>query len=163
MNFKIFFTALIFSLCFPALLFASQGRLVFDKLRLDIHISMGDSACDELMPVDAGKDIPDMRGMDCYERTGKYTLTLDGPPGTTVTLFGTFSYGKESGYLVIRKMDNRLVWILHLEDFPNEIWSAREAGKDSGAYEVFYHAAPIFAQNVSSLKWGQWWSGESPQ
>ena len=144
------------------MVFADEGELVLDKLRLDIHINLGDSSCDELLNIASGNDIPDMRVFDCYHRTGKYTMTLTGPPGTMVTLFGNFSYGKERGYLIIRKKDDRQIWLLDLEDSSPDGWIQVEARRQSGAYEAFYHAAPIFSQNISSIKWGRWWTKDGP-
>lgn len=162
MKIKILSLGLMLCILFPAMSFASKGQLMLDKVRLDINIGFGDSACDELEYIGIGKDVPDMRDFQCYERSGKYNVTLTGSADTTLTLFGSFTYGTERGFIVIRKRDDRLVWILHLEDFPSGKWSSQEASEDSGAFDVFYHAAPIFEQNVSSIKWGQWWQGEQP-
>lgn len=152
---KIFWILLIVCLCFSKTVFASEGQLVLDKVVLKSDSTIGDSSCDELMNIASGKDVPDMRRIyPCYERTGIYTATLAGPPGTTVTLFGSFTYGKERGYLTIKKTDDRQVWLLDLEDFSSDQWLKREAQKQSGAFEFFYHAGPIFSQNISSIKWG---------
>lgn len=159
---KVLVTALIFFIFPVPSGFASDEKLMLDKLRLDFHISLGDSACDELMYIYSGKDIQDMRGYPCYHRTGRYTMALFGPAGTMVTLFGKHSFDKERGYLVIKKKDDKLVWILDLEDFPHRLWFNSIATKDSGAYEAFYNSAPIFEQNVSSIKWSNWWSGKEP-
>jgi hypothetical protein len=157
MKIKIIWFVLISCLFTSKMVVADDGKLVLDKIRLDIHIGRGDSSCGGLMNIDSGKDIPDMRVFNCYHSSGKYTMTLAGPPGTTVTLFENFSYGKERGYLIIRKIDDRQVWLLDLEDFPSDRWSQVEAERQSGAYEAFYHATPIFNQQISSIKWGTWW------
>jgi len=154
MNKKIFWILLIVCLCFSKTVFANQGQLVLDKTVLDSTVVSGDSGCDVLLNITVGKNVPDMRTYPCYGRTGIYTATLAGPPGTTVTLFGNFSYGKDRGYLTIRKTDDRMVWILNLEDFSRDQWQKMEARRQSGAFEFFYHAAPIFSQNISSIKWG---------
>jgi len=159
---KVIVTVLILFILFVPSVFANDEKLMLDKLRLDFHISLGDSACDELMYIDSGKDVKDMRGYSCYHRTGRYTMALFGPAGTMVTLFGKHSFDKERGYLTIRKKDDKLVWILDLEDFPHRQWFNSMATKDSGAYEAFYNSAPIFEQNVSSIKWGNWWRGKEP-
>lgn len=151
---KLTTTALIFFLFFTASVFASDGELVLDKLRLDFNISLGDSACDELLYIASGKDIQDLRGTPCYHRSGRYTMTLSGPAGTTVTLFGKQSFDKERGYLTIKKEDDKLVWILDFEDFPHRQWFNSLATKKSGAYQAFYSSAPIFDQNITSVKWG---------
>jgi len=162
MKVKLIWTILIGCICISKMVFADEGQLVLDKIRLDFQISLGDSACDELMNISSGKDILDMRSFACYHRTGKYTMTLAGPPGTTVTLFGNTAYGKERGYLIIKKKDDRQVWLLDLEGFPSDRWLQVDAKRQSGAYDVFYHSAPIFNQNVSSLKWGEWWPKDGP-
>jgi hypothetical protein len=155
MNSKILGILVILCLCFSQTVFANAGQLVLDKIVLDSDTTIGDSSCDELMNIAAGKNVPDMRrDFPCYERTGIYTATLEGPAGTTVTLFGGFAYGKQRGYLTIKKTDDRQVWILDLEDFSRDQWLKMEAQKQSGAFEFFYHAAPIFSQNISSIKWG---------
>lgn len=161
MKIKIIWIVLFSCLFLSQIVYANEGKLVLDKIKLDIH-GPGDEACGRLMNIDFGNDISDLRVYDCYLSTGKYTMTLAGPPGTTVTLFGNFAYGKERGYLIIRKKDDRQVWLLDLENFPSERWTQVEAEKQSGAYEVFYHAAPIFSQNVSSIKWDSWWTKDGP-
>jgi hypothetical protein len=155
-------TALIFFFFFVPSVFANDGELVLDKLIMDYNLIVGDSVCGELIHIDSGKDVEDMRENRCYHRTGKYTMALSGPAGTMVTLFGKHSFNKERGYLTIRKKDDNLAWIVDLEDFPHRLWFNSIATKDSGAYDAFYHSAPIFEQNVSSIKWGNWWSGEEP-
>lgn len=162
MKTKLFFAPVMAILLSANLAFAGEGQLMLDKLRLPFNISLGDSACDELMYIDSGKDIADMRSFPCYSRSGRYTAALNGPPGATVTLFGYFSYGKERGYLIIKKKDARQVWILNLENFPHDQWVTIEAQRQSGAYEAYYHPAPIFEQNVSSIKWGIWWPAGGP-
>ena len=159
---KNFIVTLIFFVLFIPPVFAEDGQLMLDKLRMSYNITLGDSACNELMYIDSGKNIPNMREFPCYLRTGRYTMTLFGAAGTTVTLFGKHSYGLEWGYLIIKKKDKRPVWILDLEDFPQRKWLDSIATKESGAYEAFYNSAPIFEQNVSSIKWNKWWSGEHP-
>lgn len=160
---KFFAATLITLILFVPSGFASAGELMLDKLRMDYNITLGDSACDELEYIESGKDIPDLgRFYPCYLRTGRYTMTLSGSAGTTVTLFGKHFFGQERGYLIIKKKDDRLIWILDLEDFPHRQWLNSVATNDSGAYEAFYSSAPIFEQNVSSIKWGSWWSGEQP-
>jgi len=160
---KVIVSALIFFIFFIPSAFANSGKLMLDKLRMDFNISLGDSACDELLYIELGKDIPNMRRYyPCYHRTGRYTMTLSGPAGTIVTLFGKHSFDKERGYLTIKKGDGKLVWILDLEGFPHREWFNSIATNDSGAYEAFYNSAPIFEQNVSSIKWGRWWPGKEP-
>ncbi len=159
---KIIVTALFFFISFVPPGFANEGKLMLDKILMDFNLAVGDSACDEIMSIDSGKDVEDMRQYRCYHRTGKYTMALIGPAGTLVTLFGKYSFNKERGYLIVRKKDDKLVWILDLEDFPHRRWVNSIATTDSGAYDTFYSSAPIFEQNVSSIKWDHWWNGKEP-
>ena len=158
----VFATALFSFVFFVPSGFANEGQLVLEKLVTDLHIAEGDSACDEMVYLDSGKDLKSMHGYRCFYPTGKYTMRLSGPAGTLVTIFGKNSFSKERGYLVIRKKDDRMVWILDLEDFPHRKWFNSVATDDSGAFDAFYSAAPIFEQNVSSVKWDNWWEGQEP-
>ncbi len=162
MTIRSILAGILLSAFFAGPVLAKGPELVLDKLRLDIHYSQGDSACDELMHIRSGSDVPDMRHFDCYARSGKYTMVLSGPAGTTVTLFGNPQYGKERGYLVITKKDDKPIWILNLENFPDRQWFANASHRQSGAYDAFYRQAPIFKRNVTSVKWGKWWEGEKP-
>ncbi|UCD10392.1 MAG: hypothetical protein JSU88_06720, partial [Nitrospinaceae bacterium] len=77
-------------------LMLSKSQLFDDGSAIDFHPTRGD--CEALFYVDAGKDIPDLRrDFRRYNCQGMYTLTLDGPPGTLVTLFGGFNFGQERG------------------------------------------------------------------
>ncbi len=158
----IFLATVTFLLCFSGHGSAKEGELVLQKEYMYWVPSLSDTLCDELIKADAGNDLPDMRDEPCGFEDGKFSLTLSGPPGTTVTLFGSFYFGKENGYLIIRKKDDRGLWLLDLVSFPDRQWFTSEANKDSGAFETFYHAAPRFEESVSSVKWGTWWSGNQP-
>jgi len=125
------------------------------------------SLCEGLFFLESGKDNPDMRSdFQYYHCEGRYTLTLDGPRNKMVTVFGGFNFAQDRGFLILRKTDDKKVWILDLMDFPSDRWVKVPPQKgfdgEYGAYEVFYSAAPIFDQNISSLKWGQWWKGDNP-
>ncbi len=142
-------------------LMLSKEQLFDGGPALDNHRFRDD--CSELFYVDKGENIEDMRrDFPYYWCQGMYTLTLDGPPGTTVTLFGSYYYGQERGYLVLKKTDNEKVWILHLEEFPSGRWSSVQPSRQSGGYEAFFIPAPNFRRNVSSVQWGQWWVGDFP-
>ena len=67
-----------------------------------------------------------------------------------------------SGKLILRKKDNRKIWLLELEEYPENQWSTTAGNAKFGAYEAFYYPAPNFRRNVSSVKWGQWWPGPVP-
>lgn len=109
--------------------------------------------CEEVFYIKKGKDTPDLRDTVNYFCDGEYSLTLDGPPGTTVSLYGQFFFGEDRGYLTLTKTDHQQVWIWDLEDFPDRKWVVAEANKDTGAYEVFYRAGPNFKMNLGSVKW----------
>ncbi len=139
----------------------SKEQLFDSGPALDFGHSRSD--CSALYYVDLNENIPDMRrDFRNYFCEGMYTLTLDGPPGTTVTLFGGFFFGKERGFLILKKKDDQKVWLLHLEEFPDAQWFTSEATSKSGAYEAYYYPAPNFRRNVSSVKWGQWWKDANP-
>lgn len=121
------------------------------------------SDCDALYDVKAGKDVPDMRDFRQYFCDGRYTLTLEGKKGTTVTLFGRFAYKKGAGFMVVVKNDNRKIWLINLEDFPSGKWFRVKANQDTGAYKIYYRSVSRFSENISSIQWGQWWKGNTPR
>jgi len=147
-----------------SLVFAKQELMLSKEQLFDTGPAIDHQRdCHTLFYVDSGKDIADMRrDFRNYFCEGMYTLTLDGPPGTTLTLFGSFNFSQERGYLVLRKKDNRKIWLLELEEYPGNRWSTTAESAQSGAYEAFYFPAPNFRRNVSSVKWGQWWPGPVP-
>ena len=56
-------------------------------------------SCDSLFYIDSGQNVENLRREFPYHYCeGMYTFTLDGPPGTTVTLFGDYYFDKERGY-----------------------------------------------------------------
>ena len=65
--------------------------------------------------------------------------------------------------MVIVKNDDRQLWVINLGDIPSGEWTTVKAGRQSGGYKVFYRKAPRFDQNISSVKWGQWWQGDTPE
>lgn len=166
MRIMIFVVGMLVFLIHSSLVFAKQELMLSKEQIFDSGPAIdtdfrGD--CEQLFYVDSGEDVADMRReFPNYFCEGMYTLTLDGPPGTTVTLFGNFSYSQERGFLVLKKKDARKVWILGLEDFPGQQWSTTMANSQSGAYEAYYYPAANFRRNVSSVKWGQWWPGTVP-
>lgn len=144
---------------------ATNGELVLFKETIIDEWSRSPfgGECAGLFPVNPGENIPDMRGFQYYFCEGIYSLTLEGPPQSTVTLFGSFFHKTEQGYLILRKTDNRKVWVIHLDWFEPGKW-IHVASEDEryGSYDVYYREAPSFERNVSSVKWGQWWTGEPP-
>ena len=165
MKIKIFIVGIMIVLIHSSLVFAKQELMLSKEQQFDTGpaIDGHHRDCEALFYVDSGKDIADMRrDFRNYFCEGMYTLTLDGPKGATVTLFGSFNFGQERGYLVLRKKDDRKIWLLELEEHPANRWSTTKANAQSGAYEAFYYPAPNFRRNVSSVKWDPWWTGSVP-
>jgi len=146
----------------PACALEQRGALVLYKEPLYEFENARKGFCDGLFDVKTGENVPDMRDFRDYHCQGRYTLTLDGNAGRMVTLFGKFNFAKDGGYLIIVKKDNRKVWLTDLEDLPADRWVRRDGIDNTGAYEAFYHESAQFSQNVSSVKWGKWWQGATP-
>ena len=71
-------------------------------------------SCSGIFYVKQGENIPDMHDFHDYSCEGVYSLTLEGSSNTTVTLFGNLFNITDRGYLVLRKTDDRKVWIIYL-------------------------------------------------
>ena len=153
MKFTAFLSALTILIGFTGLSFG-EGEMVMRKETLAWAVTIDDDVCYRLFTIKVGEDVPDMRDQPCFFRDGKYTLTLTGPPGTTVTLFGKFNFKKGNGFLTIRKKDYKKIWLLDLIYFPAGQWFYSEANDDSGAFETFYNPSPIFDESIYSIKWG---------
>ena len=156
MKIKAFIIFISFLICFPSLGFA-KDELVMEKELMwwQINGHTGDTACFQLIFIDVGRDVPDMRKEQCGWTDGKYSLTLTGPPGTTVTFFGKNNFKKGNGFLTIKKKDDQKLWLWDLTAFPAGQWHSSEATDKSGAFEAFYNASPMFEQQVLSIKWGE--------
>lgn len=113
--------------------------------------------CRGLYHVEHGSDVPDLRDSRFFSCEGRYTLTLSGPAGNVATVFGRFNFKTDYGFLIIRKTDDKLIWIIDYDGFPDRQWHTVEAKGQYGGYEVFFRAAPAFDRNISSVKWGEWW------
>jgi hypothetical protein len=140
-------------ICFPILGFA-KDELVMQKEFMYWNSSTEIYPCSQLTHIKFGQDVPDIREEACGPLNGKFSLTLSGPPGTTLTLFGNYNYDQENGFLIIRKSDDRKLWLLDLSSLPEDQWLSTKANRDSGAFETFYNPSPIFEQSISSIKWG---------
>ncbi|MFQ5483368.1 MAG: hypothetical protein ACE5ER_11505 [Nitrospinaceae bacterium] len=140
-----------------------RGELILIKgPLLEVDTFPPTPSCDSFFDVHRGNDRPnlfDYRHVHCQ---GRYTFTLRGRPGSTLTLFGKIDFGKERGFLIVRKRDDLLIWVDDLEGIPANHWVSREAKDGYGAYDAFYAQAPLFSQNIASVKWGQWWTGDPP-
>ncbi len=140
-----------------------RGALVLNKIPILEFEDPRKNVCIAMYDVKFGRDVADMREFRDFLCQGRYEMTVRGEPGRTVTLYAQFNYGKSNGFLVVRKKDDRKVWILDLESLPPGQWTTIPASRDSGGYEAFYRQAPLFDQNISSVKWGKWWQGDSPK
>ena len=161
MKSKAFIISISFLICFPSLGFAKDELVMHQELMWwQINGQSGESACFQLIYIEVGRDVPDMRDelldANCSLTDVKYSLTLTGPPGTTVTFFGKYNFKKGNGFLTIKKKDDKKLWLLDLTDFPGGQWHTSEATDDSGAFESFYNPSPMFEQQVSSIKWGEY-------
>ena len=161
MKIKAFIISISFLICFPSLGFAKDELVMHQELMWwQINGQSGESACFQLIYIEVGRDVHDMRDelldANCSLIDGKYSLTLTGPPGTTVTFFGKYNFKKGNGFLTIRKKDDKKLWLLDLTDFPGGQWHTSEATDDSGSFESFYNPSPMFEQQVSSIKWGEY-------
>ena len=96
-------------------------------------------------------------------QTGYYYIDLNGPAGTTVTLFGKRKHSPDRGFLIVRKKDSAPVAVADLESFPPNRWVEVAAkNSSSGAYSVWYQPYGGFKNNVGSVRWGQWWTELPP-
>ena len=153
MKLTAFLTALTVLIGFPGLSFG-KDEMVMRKEPLDWAVTRDGDVCYRLFSIKVGDDVPDMRDQPCFFRDGKYTLTLTGPTGTTVTLFGKFNFKKGNGFLTIKKKDHRKIWLLDLIYFPAGQWYTSEGNENSGAFETFYNPSPMFEESIFSIKWG---------
>ena len=142
---------LIFTLT-PVMAWA-KGELVMEREIMYWTAGVSDTACTPPIKIEVGRDVPDLRDEKCGSESGKFSLTLSGPPGTTVTLFGSYNFKKYNGFLIIKKKDDQLLWVKDLVDLPAGQFSS-EANEDSGAFETFFKSSPMFEESVSSVKWG---------
>ena len=98
------------------------------------------------------RNLSDMRNRFCE---GEYSLSLEGPVGTTVTLYGQYFFGKGRGYLVLTKTDDQKIRVSKIDDFPAEHWVVSHANKDTGGYEAFLKPSPDFKTNLASVQWNK--------
>ena len=154
MKLTAFLTALTVLIGFPGLSFG-KDEMVMRKEPLDWTVTRDGDVCYKLIPIEVGHDVPDMRDKPCSSRDGKFSLTISGPPGTIVTLFGKYNFEKGNGFLTIKKKDHREIWLLDLIYFPAGRWFHTEETEDSGAFETFYNPSPNFEESIYSIKWGR--------
>ncbi len=144
----------------PAWAIEQRGDLALIKEPLDE--SLGSDTCGGTFDVHSGEDVPSMKGFRHYFCSGRYTLTFSGDKGSLVTIFGLGDFEKANGFMVIRKMDDRKVWLTDLEAVPSGKWVRRKPTSDSGGVQIYYSSGTQFSQRLSSVKWGKWWEGRNP-
>lgn len=153
MKIKFFLVAYTFLVCFPTLAFA-HDELVIQKEVMYWTMARSNFTCTPHIQIEIGEDVPDLRDEVCGTVIGSHSLTLSGPAGTTVTLYGDYNFKKDNGFLTIRKKDDQMLWLMDLTVFPDGQWFSSEADQDSGAFDIFYKANPRFERIVSSVQWG---------
>lgn len=161
---RILFPVLIVLFCLPTAVFGQEAQLILSKEQLfDADVALDNKGdCEQLLYVDDGENIPNLvRDFNYYFCDGMYTLTLEGPPGTTVTLFEKYRYDTRGGYLVLKKKDHRPIWLLDLEAYPHGRWVTGRGSGQYGNFDVYYQSSINFKRNINSIKWGKWWSRES--
>lgn len=154
-------TAAWWIVSFSAPATVSGGELALIKRPLATTTTS--DVCDGIYYVKEGKDVSTLRGFRHYFCTGMYSMTLEGPRGEVVTLFGNHDFKKEGGFMVIRKTDDRKVWLNDLDFIPDGKWVKRPPTEDSGGVQIFFKPVPNFSQRISSVKWGKWWQGHQPE
>ncbi len=129
--------------------------VLYKDIEDPITMHMKGRLCNKVLVIEKDKDIVASRKMRDRFCEGEYSLSLDGPPGTTVTIYGQFFYGKKRGYLTLTKTDHQKVWVWNIKSLPNKRWIVSMANKDTGGYESFYQAGPGFSRNFASIKWNE--------
>lgn len=140
-----------------------RGALVLNKIPVYEFEDAREMGCMGMYDVKHGRNVADMREFRNFHSQGRYEMTLRGKKGRTVTLYAQFNFGKKGGFLVVRKTDDRLIWIHDLENLPAGRWTTIPSSRQTGSYEAFYRKASGFDQNIASVKWGQWWQGDAPK
>jgi hypothetical protein len=109
--------------------------------------------CADLISIKNNRDWADFLPYNLTTRDGYFTANLNGPAGTSVTLYGQEGYRKNRGYLIIIKKDASMIEIENLEAFAPGKWT--EVDKEKGGYSIFYQPHQNFKTLVSSVKWGK--------
>jgi hypothetical protein len=148
-----FFSILILTICFPDICFP-KNELVMTKEAMywSTFSIYADSPCSQRFKIEMGRNVSDMRDEPCGYSDGTFSLTLSGPPETTVIIFADYNFKKENGYLIIKKKNDRVICLHDLISFPANQWFSSKANEDLGAFEIFYSLSPVFDQFVSSIK-----------
>ena len=133
-----------------------RPKLVLVKYISDpIRMHLAGRLCNRVLVVLKDEDINATTSMRNRFCVGEYNLTLHGPPGTTVTIYGQNFYGKSRGYLTLTKTDHRKVRIDRFNTFPDKRWMVTMANEKTGGFESYFQASPGFSKNFSSIKWNE--------
>ncbi len=116
------------------------------------------SQCSGLFSIDGDRNYSSLRDFVYFYCNGGYTLTLDGPANTLVTLFGNPDYRVDRGYLIVRKTSDKRIWLKDLNYLEPGVWKTVEGDESYGDYQYYYRPFPSFSEKVASVKWGQWWN-----
>ncbi|MFT4577986.1 MAG: hypothetical protein ACI8PD_002460 [Nitrospinales bacterium] len=156
MKFKTILTVFIFFIGFaaPGLGYEPDTELVlFKKIENFDEILVKGRLCNTYLRIKKDlSNLSDMRNRFCK---GEYSLRLDGPSGTTVTLYGQFFFGKTRGYLVLTKTDDKRVKITEIDNFPAEQWKIFQPSNGTGGYKAFLKPSPDFKTNLASVQWNK--------
>ena len=77
------------------------------------------------------------------------------------TVFANIFNETDQGYLILRKTDDRKVWVIYLDSFEPGTWTHIDSkDKSYGSYDIYYHEGWHFERHISSVKWGKWWMGK---
>ncbi len=119
--------------------------------------------CAKFIDIRENDNAADFTEYSLYTQTGYYYIDLNGPAGTTVTLFGKRKHSPDRGFLIVRKKDDAPIAVADLESFPPNRWVEVAAeNSSSGAFSVWYQPYGGFKNSVESVRWGQWWTELPP-
>lgn len=138
-----------------------RGLILYKEPPYPLGGPMSGVGCKGLYHISQNEDVPDLRDFRLYYCQGRYTLTINAPSGVVATVFGAFGFNANHGFLIVRKTDDKMVWILNLENFPDRQWHSVPPKNEYGGYEAYYFPASAFEDNISSVKWGEWWGDRS--
>lgn len=155
---------IVFSFLFvPSLVFASKDKVELTLYKAPFFADVSNfypirSACNGLFSVDGNKNYSTLSDFVYFYCNGGYTFTLDGPANTTVTLFGNPDYRIDWGYLIVRKTNDKRIWLNDLNTLKQGAWQTVEGEEGYGDYQYYYKGSPAFSEKIASVKWGQWWN-----
>ncbi len=150
---------LFFILTFPSLAIGS-GNAQLELWKRSEFLYGPCGHCADLITIKNNKNWADFIHYDLSASDGYFTANLNGPAGTSVTLYGLEDFKENQGYLIIIKKDDSAIEIEDFTAFAPGQWT--EIDKEAGSYSVYYQPHQNFKSSVSSVKWGKWWNGSSP-